>query len=233
MLQVARGASVFPIRTVLVVDPDADTLELCSLMLADVAHTIEHAEDGRIALAKALAQPPDLLVTDTQVPFIDGYALCRLLRSDPATVALPIVVATSDGTVASVHRARAAGANAVLAKPFAVDPFIATIRDVLEAQCVRPQANQVVWKPEDGAPPAHHDVSRRKARAHQRYATITPPLAPPGLVCPDCDRQLLYVHSHIGGVNANHTEQWDRFDCPAGCGSYQYRHRTKNVRRLA
>src|ERR1700740_1977214 len=127
MAHVARAARLLPVRTALVVDSDNDTRDLYSVMLADVAQSVELVNDGRIALAKALAKPPDLVVTDTQVPFIDGYALCRLLRSDAATASMPIVVATSDGTVSSVQRARTAGASAVLLKPFTIDPFIATI----------------------------------------------------------------------------------------------------------
>jgi hypothetical protein len=43
---------------------------------------------------------------------------------------------------------------------------------------------------------------------------------------------MVYVNSQIGGVNASQPEQWDRFDCPAGCGAFQYRHRTRQVRRI-
>lgn len=232
MVHVARAASVLPVRTALVVDPDHDTRELYSLMLADVvADTVELVDDGRIALAKALASPPDLIVTDTQVPFIDGYALCRLLRADAATAAVPIIVATSDGTVSSVSRARAAGASAVLLKPFAVDPFIATIREVLEAQeATAPESPDGPSKALIAR--AARAGSRMKARLHQRYVTINPPLTPPAVACPVCVRPLTYVNSQIGGVNASQPEQWDRFDCAARCGAFQYRHRTRRLRRL-
>src|SRR5262245_19489014 len=232
MVHVARAASVLPVRTALVVDPDRDTRDLYSLMLADVADVVELVDYGRIALAKALAKPPDLVVTDTQVPFIDGYALCRLLRSDAATASVPIIVATSEGTVSSMSRARAAGASAVLLKPFSIDPFIATIREVLEAQPPRPEGDVPAAPSKELLERAARVGSRMKARLHQRYVTVTPPLTPPSVKCPTCDRPMSYVNSQIGGVNASQREQWDRFDCVAGCGAFQFRHRTRQIRRL-
>jgi CheY-like chemotaxis protein len=231
MIHVARAVSVLPVRNALIVDPDLDTRELYSVMLADVAHAVDLVDDGRIALAKTLAKPPDLIVTDTQVPFIDGYALCRLLRSDAATAAVPIIVATSEGTVSSVSRARAAGASAVLLKPFAIEPFIATIREVLEAEPAKRASGGPVPSKEL-LERAARVGSRMKARLHQRYITSNPPLRPPAPRCPVCERSLTYVNSQIGGVNASQPEQWDRFDCTAGCGAFQYRHRTRQIRRL-
>jgi CheY-like chemotaxis protein len=228
-------AGLFPLPVVLVVDPDPDNRELYSLMLSDVACDIQQADDGRIALAKTLVQPPNLVVTDTQVPFIDGYALCQLLRHDPATANVPIVITTSDGTAASAKRAAAAGANAVLVKPFLVEPFIATIRRVVESQS---KSRSGTGASEPGT--SRHSaplriVERGRARmmshAHERYTTSTPPLLPPALRCPRCDRPLAYVLSHVGGVNAKYPEQWDYFDCPTGCGSFDYRHRTRQLRR--
>src|SRR5262245_36147317 len=206
MVHVARAARPLPVRTALVVDPDNDTRDLYSVMLADVAQAVELVDDGRIGLAKALAKPPDLVVTDTHVPFIDGYALCRLLRSDVATAAVPIILATSDGTAASVSRARAAGASAVLLKPFSVVPFIATIREVLDAETERPVADAPAALSKELLERASRVGSRMKARLHQRYVTIAPPLTPPTLTCPACNRSMTYVNSQIGGVNASQPE---------------------------
>jgi hypothetical protein len=69
------------------------------------------------------------------------------------------------------------------------------------------------------------------AKAHQRFATTSPPASPPSLMCPRCDRPLVYARSHVGGVSANHPEQWDDFDCPS-CGAFEYRHRTRKLRHV-
>jgi hypothetical protein len=64
----------------------------------------------------------------------------------------------------------------------------------------------------------------------ERVARITkqPGDPPPLLVCPDCDEPLLYEHSILGGVNPR--ERWDRFRCKTD-GIFEYRHRTRRLRR--
>ena len=73
--------------------------------------------------------------------------------------------------------------------------------------------------------------SRAASRQYQRYVTTAPPLVPPALRCPECDTGLLFEESYVGGVTQKFSEQWDRFRCPDGCGSFQYRHRTRQLRR--
>jgi hypothetical protein len=70
------------------------------------------------------------------------------------------------------------------------------------------------------------------SRAHIRHQTTEPPVAPPALVCPQCDQLLRYQRSHIGGVSARHVEQWDYYECSGGCGTFQYRQRTRKLRRV-
>ena len=228
--------SLFPLPTVLVVDPDPDMRELYALMLSDIALDVQRADDGRIALARVLASPPTLLLTEARVPFIDGYALCQLLRIEPATAHLPIVIATSDSTPAGILRARAAGADAVLIKPFETEVFIGAVRQAAarsEAGREAGAANRYAASPAGALSLAGRSGSRMKSRAHARYATSVPARVPPSLRCPRCDRSLSYVNSHIGGVSATNPEQWDHFECPAGCGRFDYRHRTRKVTRTA
>jgi hypothetical protein len=59
-----------------------------------------------------------------------------------------------------------------------------------------------------------------------------PPASPPQLICPDCDRPLDYKSSQVGGVSVRNAEQWDYFICGAGCGTFQYRQRTRKVRKV-
>jgi CheY-like chemotaxis protein len=70
----------------------------------------------------------------------------------------------------------------------------------------------------------------RQIRSSRRHATTTPPLQPPVLVCPSCDRPLMYRHSYRGGVGVKHPEQWDYYQCPGQCGTFQYRQRTRTLR---
>jgi hypothetical protein len=79
------------------------------------------------------------------------------------------------------------------------------------------------------SPPAKRHVL---SHVHRRGHTTTPPLPPPALLCPTCDEALVYDHSHIGGVSARHSEQWDYFECPGRCGTFEYRQRTRRMARI-
>jgi DNA-binding response OmpR family regulator len=226
----------------LIVDRDPDTRHLYAEYLRQSAYEIEEAEDGREALAKAIMRPPDVIVTETRLPGIDGYSLCRLLREDAATHHVTIVVVTGDAFAADTNRAMAAGADVVLVKPCLPENLVATIRRLLtradaprggmdaarkRSDTPRDRASELS-KQGRGAPPARLMLSR----SHRRHDTTEPPVSPPTLVCPMCEQPLQYVKSHIGGVSVRHQEQWDYFECAGGCGTFQYRQRTRKLRRV-
>jgi hypothetical protein len=70
------------------------------------------------------------------------------------------------------------------------------------------------------------------SRTLHRHDTTSPAIAPPSLICPQCDQPLAYQRSHVGGVSEKHPEQWDYFQCQAGCGTFQYRERTRKLRKV-
>jgi hypothetical protein len=72
----------------------------------------------------------------------------------------------------------------------------------------------------------------RLSKSFSRFATTVPPVSPPGLVCPSRDHTLTYGESYVGGVSDRHPEQWDHYTCPGSCGAFQYRHRTRKLRRI-
>jgi CheY-like chemotaxis protein len=212
-----------PPQLVLLVDPDTATHDLYRTFLTPHRCIVEHAVDGREALAKAVADPPDMIVTEAWLPGIDGAALCQLLRSDPATRVVPIVVVTADARPEMRVRLLGCGANEVLVKPCLPD----ALWNELQTVSARRASNVVV------RPPVEERLGRTLARQHRRYDTTTPPLAPPRLHCPVCDATLEYERSHVGGVSAKFSEQWDQYECPQGCGAFEYRHRTRKVSRRA
>jgi hypothetical protein len=61
----------------------------------------------------------------------------------------------------------------------------------------------------------------------------SPAVPPPALLCPACDRPLTYQHSNVAGVSEGHRAQWDYFECPAGCGTFQVRQRTRSIRKVS
>ena len=113
---------------VLVVEPDADTRLLVKGALAPLAASVSEAEDGAEALGKAICESPAVVVTEARLPRIDGVTLCGLLRRNPTTAAARIVVVTGATAPVVSRQAVAAGADAVLFKPYPPDELITTIR---------------------------------------------------------------------------------------------------------
>jgi len=191
-------------QLVLLVDADADTRRMYAEYLRlSSAWAVDEASDGREALAKAISRVPAVIVTETRLPGLSGFDLCRLLRSDAVTADLSIIVVTGDALEADVARARMAGADAVLVKPCLPDRLCGEIGR----------------------------VTSREQEKLIASATVDPQLTPPSVVCPTCDTPLRYLRSHVGGVG-RHPEQWDYFECTAGCGLFQYRQRTRKLRRV-
>ena len=78
-------------------------------------------------------------------------------------------------------------------------------------------------------------VTHRRAmmsHVHNRRETTTPPVSAPPLVCPARDQPLKNVKSSIGGVSIRRQEQWDYLECSGGCSTFQYRRRTRKLRRV-
>ena len=225
----------------LLVDRDADTRQMYSEYLQLAACRTAEAEDGSEALAKAISLHPDVIVTETRLAGLDGFQLCTLLRQDAATRTIPIVVVTGDGYADQIDRAKTAGADSVLVKPCLPEALFQEIARLLDesrglrerAQAVQEKVLRELARSSELIEKSRATSERRKmlSREHIRHDTTSPPAAPPVLFCPLCGQSLRYVRSHIGGVNQRLAEQWDYFECPAGCGEFQYRQRTRKLRK--
>ena len=101
------------------------------LRLAANGFDTEEAHNGYQALDKATAILPDLILSDIAVPGIDGIELCRRLRADPRTAPIPILAVTGYDDRHYPDRARAAGADRVLIKPFVAETLLAEAREML------------------------------------------------------------------------------------------------------
>jgi CheY-like chemotaxis protein len=211
--------------TVLLVDSNAESRAACREGLTAAGLRVCEATNGRDALVQVYGVHPDAIVMDTALPFINGLELCSLLRQDPMTASLRIIVMTTDAEWMSTRRIRDAGADAVVPKRIGPEMLAAAV-------CAGPAVTHGTIRP----PEASLDLARSKrvskARARERYVTSRPPTNPPTLQCPLCDAPLQYDRSHIGGVNDRHPEQWDYFVCGRH-GAFQYRHRTRKLRHVS
>ncbi len=102
---------------ILVVDDEEKNFRLLSLILKDLSCIFETARDGREAILKTVSFQPDLIFLDLMLPEMDGYAVCRLLKENPDTRTIPIIVVTALDDKASKLQALEAGANDFLNKP--------------------------------------------------------------------------------------------------------------------
>jgi DNA-binding response OmpR family regulator len=224
----------------LLVDHDDDTRHMYAEYLKRAACEIDEATDGREGLAKAISRRPSVVVTETRLPGMNGFDLCRLLRRDLLTQSIPIVVVTGSAQVSDIEHARTAGADIVLLKPCLPEVLLKEIRRLTEhSRELRERGDVVRLKlagqlAKSGEILERSATQRRKflARSHDRHETTSPKTLAPELICPRCDQSLIYQRSHIGGVSERHSEQWDYYECPGGCGTFQYRQRTRKLRRV-
>ncbi len=121
---------------VLVVDDNADLRTYVSSLLAS-EYVVTTAVDGRDALEQALADPPDLVLTDVMMPRLDGFGLLTALRADPATVDVPVVMLSARAGESGTLEGLEAGADDYLVKPFAARELKARVRANLELDRAR------------------------------------------------------------------------------------------------
>jgi signal transduction histidine kinase len=104
--------------SILVVDDDALLRETMRTALQDEGYRVVEAADGVAACTRCEAALPNLIVTDAAMPRMDGFTLCRALRSRPAAAHVPILIVTGFDDRASIAAAYEAGATDFIAKPF-------------------------------------------------------------------------------------------------------------------
>lgn len=102
------------------VDDQDDERTIQRAMLTHLGYEVREAADGGAAITAATADPPDLVILDVAMPRMDGFAVCRALRSDPRTAHVPVLFLTASVVGDLEAAAREAGAQGVLEKP--IDP---------------------------------------------------------------------------------------------------------------
>jgi len=117
-----------PLRTrprILVVDDEKIMRDLLELHLGHHGYDVVTAGDAVIAGHCILRHPPDLIITDVEMPYMNGYAFVAALKSDPATRDIPVIFLTTDPNVS--ESGRRLGAEACLNKPITADRLLAVV----------------------------------------------------------------------------------------------------------
>lgn len=128
-------------QKILVVEDEPDILEVLEYNLSREGYRVLTARDGEVGLKQARAELPDALVLDLMLPGMDGLEICRRLRADEVTRALPILMVTAKGEEADVVVGLGLGADDYIPKPFSPRELIARLRAVLRRAQAAPSRN--------------------------------------------------------------------------------------------
>ena len=118
-------------KRILVVEDQADNRQIIRDMLAPTDYEITEAEDGQQALEAIAKNRPDLILMDIQLRIIDGYTATRRIKTDPALRSIPIIAVTSYALSGEEKKAREAGCDDYVPKPFSPRQLLAKIRQYL------------------------------------------------------------------------------------------------------
>jgi len=118
-------------RTVLHIEDNEYNRKIVRQLLSRTSFRLLEAVDGEEGLAVAQRELPDLILMDVQLPKLSGLDATRLLRADPRTAKIPLVVVTSFALSGDDRRAMDAGASAYLAKPYSPRDLMALINRFL------------------------------------------------------------------------------------------------------
>lgn len=116
---------------ILVVDDAVTIRQLLRFTLQQAGHQVDEAEDGASGLQQALAASYDLVITDRNMPNMNGIEFARALRSEPAYKFTPILVLTTEADASKKQEGKAAGVTGWIVKPFNPNSLLAVLQKVL------------------------------------------------------------------------------------------------------
>ena len=143
-------------KNILIVDDEEDILELVEYNLIQEGYQTKTAASGEKALKLARADHPDLIILDLMLPGIDGLDVCRLLKTDPETTAIPVLMLTAKGEESDIVKGLGLGADDYVVKPFSPKVLIARVKNVLRRYDQPEAAKEEIIK--------YHDISVHPGR---------------------------------------------------------------------
>ncbi len=118
-------------KHVLLVEDDEDILELLRYNLSEEGYTVDGAVTGEDALRLLVTKLPDLVILDLMLPGLDGMEICKMIKRDPKTSHIPIVMLTARSEDSDIVAGLELGADDYITKPFSPRVLIARVRAVL------------------------------------------------------------------------------------------------------
>jgi DNA-binding response OmpR family regulator len=127
-------------RKILVVDDDPEVVELVAFNLKRAGFAVGTAANGVEAVRKACSLAPDLILLDLMMPELDGFAVCEVLRRDPVTSGIPIIMVTAWASELARVAGLGTGADDYVTKPFSPRDLIAKVRKLMRPAASRCKA---------------------------------------------------------------------------------------------
>lgn len=120
-------------KTILTIDDSASIRQMVAMTLTAVGHQVVEAINGADGYTKATAQPVHAVITDLNMPVMNGIEFIRKYRQHPASKGVPIILLTTESDEELKRQAKEAGATGWIVKPFKQDQLIAVIKKVTGA----------------------------------------------------------------------------------------------------
>ena len=118
-------------KRIMTVDDSATIRQMVALTLRDAGFEVVQAVDGRDALERLAKESVDMLITDLNMPNLDGVGLIRAVRQDPANRFIPIIMLTTESADSKKQEGKAAGASGWIVKPFKPEQLLGVVKMVL------------------------------------------------------------------------------------------------------
>lgn len=118
-------------KRIMSVDDSKSIRQMVVFTLKNAGYEVDEAEDGKAALTKIQAQAPDMLITDLNMPNMDGIALIKAVRNLPEGKFMPIIMLTTESEQQKKKAGKEAGATGWIVKPFEPDQLLAVVKKVL------------------------------------------------------------------------------------------------------
>ncbi|BDG01350.1 response regulator transcription factor [Anaeromyxobacter oryzae] len=119
---------------ILIVDDEPNIVISLEYLMKRAGYEVAVAVDGEEALRAVAEQPPDLVILDVMLPRLNGFEVCRRLRSDPRWSGLRIVMLTAKGRDTEVAKGLEVGADAYVTKPFSTRDLVAQVGELLQSR---------------------------------------------------------------------------------------------------
>ena len=131
---------------ILIVDDNAANLKVLNQILADEGFKVRKSTGGRVALRAIEVRAPDLILLDIKMPDMDGYTVCRHLRAEKSTAAIPVIFVSALDDVLDKVKAFQVGGNDYITKPFYAQEIIARVDNLLTIRRQNQRLQQEIEK---------------------------------------------------------------------------------------